>query len=226
MAKVGGPWREGRRAWERLARWYVGRGTTPPDEDDPLAALSDVGVLRRLLDEAELEAVRTARRRGRSWAEIATKLGVTRQSAWERWRDLDPAAPAAATAAPGEGGNAGGGDAALDAAARDVGSARRSATIAVPRVVGLPFEDAVVSLGRRGLLGQPDDPDVLPPDLLAFATVTDQSPESGARVAPGSTVRLWVDRRGDAGVREPRRPRPTPLTGRKVFDEPSDELVG
>ena len=26
---------------------------------------------------------------GKSWAEIATHLGVTRQSAWERWRDLD-----------------------------------------------------------------------------------------------------------------------------------------
>jgi hypothetical protein len=30
-----------------------------------------------------------ARRHGKSWAEIATQLGVTRQSAWERWRDLD-----------------------------------------------------------------------------------------------------------------------------------------
>ncbi|MFC7655663.1 hypothetical protein ACFQV8_03060 [Pseudonocardia benzenivorans] len=38
--------------------------------------------MRRLLDETELEAVRSARRRGRSWAEIATKLGVSRQAAW------------------------------------------------------------------------------------------------------------------------------------------------
>jgi transposase-like protein len=217
MAKVGGPWRDGRRAWERLARWYVGRGTTPPDDDDPLAALSDVGVLRRLLDEAELEAVRAARRRGRSWAEIATKLGVTRQSAWERWRDLDsPAAPSAEGTA-------------VEAAARDVvtaGRARRDATVTVPRVVGMTFENAVVTLANRGLVGRPDDPDAVAPDLFAHAAVTDQSPESGARVAPGSAVRLWVDRGGDAGVRAPRRPRPTPLTGRKMLDEPSEDLVG
>jgi hypothetical protein len=46
---------------------------------------------------AELVAVRTARRHGKSWREIATKLGVTRQSAWERWRDLDDASDATST---------------------------------------------------------------------------------------------------------------------------------
>jgi transposase-like protein len=197
----------------------VGRGATPADDDAPLGALSDVGALRRLLDEAELEAVRAARRRGRSWAEIATKLGVTRQSAWERWRDLDTAA---APAPPAE-------VAAVEAAALDVVAARagrRAATVTVPRVVGLTFEDAIVALANRGLAGRPDDPDAVAPDLFARAAVTDQSPESGARVPPGSTVRLWVDRGGDAGVREPRRPRPTPLTGRKMLDEPSDDLVG
>ena len=45
--------------------------------------------MRRLLDQAELAAVRAARGRAKTWAEIATRLGVTRQSAWERWRDLD-----------------------------------------------------------------------------------------------------------------------------------------
>ena len=56
---------------------------------ESLDGLSDVAAIRRLLDRAELEAVRNARRESRSWAEIATGLGVTRQSAWERWRDLD-----------------------------------------------------------------------------------------------------------------------------------------
>uniref|UniRef100_UPI0015F0DF9C AsnC family transcriptional regulator n=1 Tax=Pseudonocardia pini TaxID=2758030 RepID=UPI0015F0DF9C len=75
-------WRDGREAWDRLAR----RLRTG---DAALDALSDIGSLRRLLDRAELEAVRDARGARRSWAEIATRLGVSRQSAWERWKDLD-----------------------------------------------------------------------------------------------------------------------------------------
>jgi hypothetical protein len=53
-----------------------------------MKALGDIRLVRGLLDQAEMGAVRAARREGRSWAEIATILGVTRQSAWERWRDL------------------------------------------------------------------------------------------------------------------------------------------
>src|ERR687889_1617511 len=81
-------WREARAAWERLA-------TPPGSGEEALDALSDIGVVRRLLDQAELEAVRAARRDRKSWAEIATRLGVSRQSAWERWKDLDeePSAP-------------------------------------------------------------------------------------------------------------------------------------
>jgi hypothetical protein len=44
--------------------------------------------------------------------------------------------------------------------------------------------------------------------------------------APGSSVRLWIDRQGGSGVREPRRPKPDPKTGRKMLDEVTDEAVG
>jgi hypothetical protein len=37
----------------------------------------------------ELKLVKVARARGVSWAEIATPLGVSKQSAWEKWRELD-----------------------------------------------------------------------------------------------------------------------------------------
>src|ERR1700752_2421511 len=77
-------WEQAQQAWRRLAA-NSGR----PRDDDGLDALSDIGVVRRMLDQAELAAVRAARVHGKSWAEIATQLGVTRQSAWERWRDLD-----------------------------------------------------------------------------------------------------------------------------------------
>jgi hypothetical protein len=53
-----------------------------------MQALGDIRLVRELLDQAEMGAVRAARAGGRSWAEIAAVLGVTRQSAWERWRDL------------------------------------------------------------------------------------------------------------------------------------------
>jgi hypothetical protein len=99
MARKDGPWRDGRRAWERLESWrerVAGNAGDSPQE--ALSALTDVGALRRLLDQAELEAVRSARGHRSSWAEIATRLGVTRQSAWERWRDLDESSPPAAAA--------------------------------------------------------------------------------------------------------------------------------
>src|SRR5690349_6807968 len=85
-------WREGRELWERLRAWLGDAAGTPRNGSAALDALSDVSQLRQLLDRAELAAVRAARRHGLSWAEIATRLGVTRQSAWERWRDLDDAA--------------------------------------------------------------------------------------------------------------------------------------
>lgn len=70
-----------------------------------MTALGDIRLVRGLLDQAEMGAVRAARRDSRPWAEIATMLGVTRQSAWERWRDLvdeddSDAAPAVAIENP------------------------------------------------------------------------------------------------------------------------------
>jgi hypothetical protein len=78
-------WEQARQAWRRLAA----NSTRSSEDDDGLAPLSDIGVVRRILDQAEMAAVRAARLHGKSWAEIATHVGVTRQSAWERWRDLD-----------------------------------------------------------------------------------------------------------------------------------------
>src|SRR6185312_14109099 len=87
---LGHAWDEGRQAWNRLCRHPDG----PGDGDRALIALSDIGTVRRALEHAELQAVRIARRHRKSWSEIAVQLGVTRQSAWERWRDVDEHAPA------------------------------------------------------------------------------------------------------------------------------------
>jgi hypothetical protein len=93
MSRGRAPWQDGRRAWTRLNGWHNDSPRAVPshrdDGDAALAALADVHLVRGLLDRAELNAVRTARRHGKSWSEIATLLHMTRQSAWERWRDLD-----------------------------------------------------------------------------------------------------------------------------------------
>lgn len=254
MAKDGSPWPDARRAWERLTGWYQGLGSATASSDDgngSLTALADIGLLRRLLDQAELEAVRTARRRGKSWTEIAVRLGVTRQSAWERWRDLDDtpgpppaagssrsevtldvtAAEAAAAAAAAE--LAGSASRRSEGVSAEVvewaaGALRRRSSIVVPNVIGLTWDAARQRLAGKGLVGVGPDPDGPPaPVDWQDRVVTDQSPESGARVPPGSPVRLWAGRGGgSAGVREPRRPKPGPKSAREMRPEPTDEAVG
>jgi hypothetical protein len=88
-------WQDGRRAWERLNGWHQASSASPGHKTTPEAAeraLQDIRLIRGLLQQAEMNAVKTARVGGASWTEIATMLGVSRQSAWERWRDLDDSA--------------------------------------------------------------------------------------------------------------------------------------
>ncbi|OBI85258.1 PASTA domain-containing protein [Mycobacterium sp. 1245805.9] len=205
-------WEQAQQAWRRLAA----RGGHP--SDDGLEALSDIGVVRRMLDQAELAAVRTARRHGKSWAEIATELGVTRQSAWERWRDLDDSPPSAEPTAVD--------DAAAELVRVGFREAPWSARVTVPNVVGLEWIAAREALNAKGLVAMNAEPDVPTAPESGGWVVTDQSPESGARVKSGSAVRLWLTGDGGAGVREPRRPRPTPVTAREMRPEPRDQAVG
>jgi|1185.fasta_scaffold16704_3 transcriptional regulator with PAS, ATPase and Fis domain len=53
-----------------------------------MSALSELNEVAHRVEEVEddlLAAVRKARKAGASWTEVAEALGVTRQSAWERW---------------------------------------------------------------------------------------------------------------------------------------------
>lgn len=233
MSAAEDAWQAGRRAWERLAGWLRDEPSAHPDTGDAAVdALDDIGVVRRLLDQAELVAVRTARRHGKSWAEIATRLGVSRQSAWERWRDLDEESPAReqSTAFEMPAAPLGAIEAGLEdelirgVLERRARGLRRRSSVVVPNVVGKTWDIARDELRRKDLFGVNADDDPLP---WSSAVVTDQSPESGAKVAAGSRVLLWVERGdGGAGVREPRRPKPTPGHGREWRPEPSDEAVG
>jgi DNA-binding Lrp family transcriptional regulator len=223
-------WQDGRRAWVRLNGWHQDSPSATPGHPDDgasaLTALGDIGLVRHLLDQAELVAVRTARKHGRSWAEIATKLGVTRQSAWERWRDLDDVGTS--RPAGGESQPASGESLRAEVIERAAGELRRRSSVKVPNVIGMSWDDARHVLQKNRLVGVGPDPDGPPLGALGWpdGVVTDQSPESGAKVPAGSTVTLWVERGGGSGVREPRRPKPEPLAGREMHLEPSDEAVG
>jgi hypothetical protein len=224
MARGDGSWQDGRRAWERLVAWHQ-RGAD--DGEAALSALSDIGAVRRLLEQAELEAVRAARGAGRAWAEIATGLGVTRQSAWEKWRDLDdtPAARADAEAALTQGAEAAltqAAEAALSRASRRAARRAAAEVCVVPDVVGLTFDDArAVLFGARLVaIGPPDHPSLV--QGWPRGVVVKQDPSAGAVLAAGSAVTLWLDSGGGAGDREPRRPKPTPMSARELPDEVTD----
>jgi len=212
-------WEQGKDAWRRLAAWYQDIPAHAPG-DRALTALADLGLVRRLLEQAEFEAVRTARAEGKSWSEIAVRLGVTRQSAWERWRDIDDVGAQPDNAGPVA-------LATSEIVARTAARARRRSSVSVPNVIGMTWRDATAELAANGLIGIGPDQDgpAEPVWVRMDSVVLDQSPESGAKVPPGSLVRLWVDRDYGSGVREPRRPRPDPKAGRKMLDEVTDEAI-
>lgn len=60
---------------------------------DPVRALRELQVLRGELDAFERDRVRAALEAGASYAEIARGLGVTRQAAHRRYRNLTAAKP-------------------------------------------------------------------------------------------------------------------------------------
>ncbi|WP_236796942.1 PASTA domain-containing protein [Amycolatopsis sp. GM8] len=204
------PWSAAQPAWRRLEG--LREGAT--DGDGALSALSDLGLVRRLLDRTEFEAVRIARGDGKSWSEIAVRLGVTRQSAWERWRDIDEPQQSVVAEVAAE----------VTATARQ---RRRRGTVLVPELTGLTLENARLLLSQNDLVLVESDATASRVSDWPDGVVLDQSPEPGAKVPPGSPVTVWLSGGGGggSGVREPRRPKPDPKTGRKMRDEMTDETV-
>jgi hypothetical protein len=63
--------------WRRLIRQSA---------PDPLEVAKMASTFERYFDAVKTEAVKAARGAGHSWEEIASTLGTSRQSAWERYR--------------------------------------------------------------------------------------------------------------------------------------------
>ncbi len=93
--------------------------------------------------------------------------------------------------------------------------ARRSQLIAVG-----PDLDATAALSTATLSGSALA-DAAIADSVLSGTVVDQDPPAGTPVPRWSTVVLWTSGGpGDAGVREPRRPNPPPLSVLQHAEEP------
>jgi hypothetical protein len=87
------PWQDGRRAWARLGAWYtVGDANRAFTDVAVVKALSDVRLVRGLLEQAEYNAVRAATAAGRPLAEIAATLGVPIDEVHRKWGHLAPPA--------------------------------------------------------------------------------------------------------------------------------------
>lgn len=58
-------------------------------EEDPLAVIDGIVSASRGVDAALRQWVSIAREKGCSWKAVGDALGVSRQSAWERFKDVD-----------------------------------------------------------------------------------------------------------------------------------------
>ncbi len=207
--------------WKRLGPWLPG-GEPTEDGDAALRALADVADVRRSLEQVELSAVRMARRHRKSWTEIATMLAITRQSAWERWREVE---------GDGEAGTqSNDGDRIAQAAGELAARVRRRRTVAVPDLVGFTVAQALGILTDTGLVAVSATPGIELRDShddLRPVIIVRQYPDPGTRLPTASTIRLWLERGdGEAGVREPRRTPTPPRGAQEDLDEHSREAVG
>lgn len=82
-------WQDGRRAWERLNGWHQSDPSATPGhhtgKDDALKALEDVRLVQGLIQQAEMNAVLTARAAGATWTEVSGMLGESVETLRRRW---------------------------------------------------------------------------------------------------------------------------------------------
>jgi hypothetical protein len=66
--------------------WNEWRQLLGGDAPDPLEVARLASTFERYFDAVKTEAVKAARAGGQTWEDVATAVGTTRQSAWERYR--------------------------------------------------------------------------------------------------------------------------------------------
>ena len=73
--------------------------TEAQKKHEVLYTLQCVHEISDKLNRNEYSTVKIARSLGLSWTEIATSLGVSRETAWERWHEIDEGQASAAPTA-------------------------------------------------------------------------------------------------------------------------------
>jgi hypothetical protein len=56
---------------------------------EPMEVLKVAAMYERYFQEVQRHAVDVARAEGRSWQDVADEVGLTKQTAWAKWRDAD-----------------------------------------------------------------------------------------------------------------------------------------
>ena len=96
--------------------------------------------------------------------------------------------------------------------------------VTVPNVIGMSPAEAKRAADHAELQLRGPEADAAPivESDMPTGVITDQAPESGSLVGPGSTLAVWIDRNDDGrgGMREPRRPLPDPRGNTAVVDTP------
>ncbi len=68
------------------SHWNRWQQVTQGQEVNPMEVLAIAAMYERYFQEIQNRAVNVLRRDGRTWQEIADAVGITKQSAWQKWR--------------------------------------------------------------------------------------------------------------------------------------------
>lgn len=69
-----------------VGNWAAWEEITSKDDIEPLEVLKVAAMYERYVQKVQAEAVKAARSAGSSWQEVADTVGITKQTAWQKWR--------------------------------------------------------------------------------------------------------------------------------------------
>jgi len=67
------------------SHWNVWQRAIEADDVDAMEVLHMAAIYERYFKEVQSQAAKVLRGEGRTWQEIAESVGVTKQTAWQKW---------------------------------------------------------------------------------------------------------------------------------------------